>query len=143
MADDSGHPGGNAICARAGGTLRQHSEEEVGNQFSFHGILCVCGGFDLLGDLGLQDVVRGEADTHLGQSGDGLGLQNITSSGDSAGNYNSRRTLCRSFLSHGYHDLLPVRVRGHHAHPLGGFRVGPHELHCLDALRPLVGDFLL
>ncbi len=143
MADDSSHSGRNAISARAGDPLRQHSEEEMGSQLGIHGVLCICGGFDLLGDMGLQDVVRGEADSALGQSGNGLGIQDHASASSVAGNTDGRRTDGSSFLSHGYHDLLPVRFRCHHAHPLGWLPSGSYELHCLDALRPLVAHFLL
>ncbi len=143
MADDSSHSGGNAIGTRAGDPLRQHSEEEMGSQLGIHGILCFCGGFDLLGDLGLQNVVRGEADSHLGQSGNSMGLQDHASTSNVAGNTDGRRTHGNSVLSLGNYDLLPVCFRSHLSHPLGWLPSGSYELHCLDAVCSLVADILL
>ncbi len=143
MADDSSDIGRNAIGARAGDPLRQHSEEEMGSQLRVHGILCICSGVDLLGDLGLQDVVRREADSHLGQSWYSMGIQDTASASYFASFCHCRLTHDTTFLPHGDYDLLPIRLRCHHAHPSWRLLARPHELHRLDGVCPLVAHFLV
>ncbi len=143
MADDSGDAGGNAIGTRIGHSLRQRGEEEMGNQFSVHGILRVRGGVDLLGNLGLQDVVRGEADPYLGQSGNRLGLQDHASAGYASVHSDVGRCDGHSVLSVSDNGLLPVCLCGHLSDPPGGCLARAHELHCLDGVRPVVAHFLL
>ena len=58
MANDGSHPGGITKHARASDPLRKHREEKVGSELSIHGALRIRRNLVVLGDMGLQDVVR-------------------------------------------------------------------------------------
>lgn len=82
MAVDSQHLCGHAKCACSGDSLRKHSEEEVGSEFCLHGILCLRSCPPVLGRLGLQDVLRREASSHLGKGRDTLSYKYLLSQAD-------------------------------------------------------------
>ena len=66
MADDGGDAGGPPERAGAGDPLRQRGEEEMGGELRVHGALRLRRRRPLLGHLGLQDVLRGQAPPLLG-----------------------------------------------------------------------------
>ncbi|WOL03549.1 hypothetical protein Cni_G12269 [Canna indica] len=150
VANGLGHARRPAERAGPGDPLREHREEEVGRQQRLHGAVRVrCRG-DLLGRLGLQDVLRPPPPPLLGQGGGGARPGLPHQAGDPAGVHpflqgrgDGRDADRRALLPHGDHGLLPVRLCGHHPHPPRRLPPRPDELPRLDALRPPLAHLLL
>ena len=149
MAVDSQHLCGHAKCACSGDSLRKHSEEEVGSELCLHGILCLRSCPPVLGRLGLQDVLRREASSHLGKGRDHTELQipSLTSWPSFKCTYVPQwhRGSCPAhpILPHGHLGLLPVRVCSDHTGVAGWICAWAHEFPGVDGVRALVVDMLL
>jgi len=149
MANGVSHVGGDPKHAGPRHSLRKHRQKEMGRQLCLHGSLRFCGGCYLLGYLGLQDVLRGEAAAVLGQGWAGAGPEVSHKAGGPprhAALLQQRRVGDggdRTLLPHGYYGLVPVRVRSHCSRHLGWLRSGSDELQGLDDVRAALAHFLL
>ena len=149
MAIDGGDAGGAAIHAGAGDSVRQHCEEEVGRELRLHGIVRVRGDAAVLGDVGVQVVVRRQTAADLGQGGDDAGVHVPAQAGGLAIHHPPLRQRRGGdppggrVLRHGGHGAVSVLLRRHHRHPARRLRAGPHELPRLDAVRAALAHLLL
>lgn len=149
MANDIGDTGGPTKRTGAGDTVWQHSEEEMGGELGFHGAVRLRGGGDMLGDMGLQDVVRGGAAAVLGESGAGTGAEISHQTGGAAENSSllqQRRAGDGggdAVVPDGDDGVVPVRVRGNHGYTFRGFGAGEDELQGMDDVCATLVDFLL
>ena len=125
--DDGGapeHPG-------TGHPLRQHRQEEMGCELSFHGVLRLRGGSALLGRLGLPDVVRKKARPVRRPAERRLGPRIPP------------QASFRRELSERDDDLLPVLFRGDNAGSDRRSVAGKDELQGVDDVRTDVAYFLV
>ena len=150
MAADGGDAGGAAELPWPGGALRRRGEEEVGRELRLHGALRVRRRVDLLGDLGLQHVLRRQASAAVGQGAAGAepGLPHRASRPPRDGALLRQREHHRdrrrgAAVPDGDGGVLPVRVRGHHADPRRRFAAGADELRGVDAVRAALAHLLL
>ncbi|KAH7520970.1 hypothetical protein FEM48_Zijuj08G0202100 [Ziziphus jujuba var. spinosa] len=121
----------------------------MGGELGFHGAVRLRGGGDMLGDMGLQDVVRGGAAAVRGESGAGTGAEISHQTGGAAENSSllqQRRAGDGggdAVVPDGDDGVVPVRVRGNHGYTFRGFGAGEDELQGMDDVCATLVDFLL
>ena len=133
MADDRGHRGRPAERPGSRDLVREHCQEKMGCQLCFHGSLRLCSRDYLLGDMGLQHVIRRKASALLGQSSSGF-RPTISLKASGAAGYDAlfQKWDCADGLncavfSYGVDGLVSMRVCVYYSDFIGGFVVGEDE----------------
>lgn len=131
VAADGGDAGGDTKCAGAHNIVRRGGEEEVGSELSIHVVVRICVCVCVLGDVGLQIVVWGQACSVLGEASVVTG-RGVSVQAGLPGDVPKRN-----------HGVFPGSVCLHHFDIDRRGCAGAHELLCVDAVRAAVAHILL